>query len=201
MGTSGQYIIVVPEENLVVVVTSKLTGLDTFLPPKMVKKFVLPAIKSDKAIAPNKEAPNQLALVAGSPKLDVKAAKLPDLPEIAIKISGITYQMEKNDWNYDNFQLRFNPALDYAEFKYTAKLGEVINMKIGLDNVPRLIETNNHTYAGKGYWSSPDTFTIEYEVVGYSTQDRWNLIFTENGITVEEINEITGVRTYSGTKQ
>lgn len=201
MGTSGQYIIVVPEENLVVVVTSKLTGLDTFLPPKMVEKFVLPAIKTDGALAPNEAAQNELALLAGPPELSVKAAAVPEFPEIAMEISGVTYQMEINDWNYDNFQLVFDPDLDYAEFNYTAKLGEVINMQVGLDNVPRLAETNDHTYAGVGYWSAPDTFTLKYEVLGYSTQDQWNLIFTDDGITVEEVNEITGVKTYSGTKR
>ena len=181
------------------VVTSKLTGLDTFLPPKMVDKIALPAIISDEAIAPNEAAQSELTLLTGPPKLSVKAASVAELPEIAMKISGITCQMETYDWNYDNFQLVFNPALDYAEFHYTANLGEVINMHIGLDNVPRLGETNNHTYAGVGYWSAPNAFTIEYEVIGYSTQDQWNLIFTDNGIMVEEINEITGVKTYSGT--
>ncbi len=83
-------------------------------------------------------------------------------------------------------------------FNYTAKREDVINMKVGLNNVPRLVETNGHTYAGVGFWSAPDTFTIKYEVVGYSTQDQWNLTFTKDGITVEEVNEITGVKTYSG---
>lgn len=199
MGTSGQYIIVAPKENLVVVVTGKLIGLDTFLPPKMVEQFVLPAIDCDEAIAPNETAQNRLALLAGPPKEIVKAEAVPELPEIAMAISGVTYQLETNDWNYDNFQLVFDPEAKYTEFNYTAKLGEGVHMQIGLDNVPRLTETNNHTYAAVGYWSAPDTFTIEYEVVGYSTQDQWNLIFTDDRITVEEINEITGVKTYSGT--
>jgi len=198
MGTSGQYIIVVPEKALIVVATSKLTGLDTFLPPNMVEKFVLPAIISDDAIAPDEAAQNKLALLAGPPKHSVKAVAAPELPEIALEISGITYKMENNNWNNDNFQLIFDPALDYAKFNYTAKREDVINMKVGLNNVPRLVETNGHTYAGVGFWSATDTFTIKYEVVGYSTQDQWNLTFTKDGITVEEVNEIIGVTTYSG---
>ena len=85
---------------------------------------------------------------------------------------------------------------------YTAKDGkEVINQQVGLDNLHRFAYTNGHTYAAVGTWSAPNTFTIDYEVIGYSTQDRWNLTFTEDGISVEEINELTGVKTYTGIPQ
>lgn len=201
MGTSGQFIIVVPEKNMIVVATSKLTGLDTFLPAKIVDEFVLPAIASDNAIIPDQEAQNQLALLSGPPEQRYNAKSVPELPNMSRTISGATYEMETNAWNYNNFQLRFNPAEDYAQFNYTAKLGEAVNMKIGLDNVPRMAKTNNHIYAAKGHWSAPDTFTIYVEVIGYSTQDQWHLIFTQSGITVKEVNEITGIRTYTGTRK
>ena len=198
MGTSGQYIIVNPEENLIVVATSKLTGLDTFLPVEMVEDYVLPAIKSDDTLPRQEQYQQKLASFSKIPGSNVQKTTVPTLPETASRISGATYQLEKNDWNYDNFQLKFYGQGDFAEFSYTAKLGEAVKMRIGLDNVPRLTDTNSHTYAGIGYWSAPDTFTIKYEVVGYSTQDQWNLTFSDTAVTVEEINEITGKKTYSG---
>lgn len=202
MGASGQYIIVSPEENLVVVFTSKLTGLDTFVPVRMFKKFILPAIISDEAITANEAVYDQLAQLLSPTELTVDRSAVPELPGIAMDISGVTYQMEKNDWRYDNFQLVFDPAWDYAEFNYTAKDGkEVINMLVGLDNVHRFADTNDRIYAAVGSWSAPNTFTVDYEVIGYSTQDRWNLTVTEDGISVEEINELTGVKTYTGVPQ
>jgi hypothetical protein len=77
----------------------------------------------------------------------------------------------------------------------------VINMLVGLDNVHRFADTNDRIYAAVGSWSAPNTFTVDYEVIGYSTQDRWNLTVTEDGISVEEINELTGVKTYTGVPQ
>ena len=198
MGTSGQYIMVNPEKNLIVVATSKLTGLDTFLPLKMIEDFVLPAIKSDKALPPQEQFQKQLATFSKPPKSSFQATNVPKLPETALRISGAIYQMDKNDWNYNNFQLKFDSNRDFAELNYTAKLGEVIKMRVGLDNVPRMTETNNQTYAGVGHWSADSTFTVMYEVVGYSTQDQWNFTFSDTTLIVEEINEITGKKTYSG---
>jgi hypothetical protein len=200
MGTSGQYIIVAPEENLVVVYTSKLTGLDTFLPAKMFKKYFLGAIASDAAIAANEAAYSELVGLSSPADLAIERTTVPELPEMATYVSGVTYQMERNDWRYNNFELVFDPAGDYAELNYTAKdEKEVINMLVGLDNVHRFARTNGQTYAAAGYWSTDDTFTVNYEVIGYSTQDQWNLTFTEEGISVQEMNEITGARAYRGT--
>jgi len=70
-------------------------------------------------------------------------------------------------------------------------------MQVGLDNVQRLAETNGKTYAAVGYWSAPNTFSIDYELVGYSTQDKWILSFSADEIAIQEIG-VTGAYTYKG---
>lgn len=200
IGSGGQYIMVVPHENLIVVFTSKLSGLENFLPAKMLDKYILPAIVSDESVMPNEAAQSELAVISEPPDLVVEAQVVPSLPELVQEISGKTYQLDANPWRYDNFQLVFDPSKDYAEFNYTAKEGEVINMMVGLDNVHRLAETNGKTYAAVGYWSSLATFSIDYEVIGYSTQDTWILAFERDEIIVEE-RGVTGVHTYRGKRQ
>ncbi len=51
-----------------------------------------------------------------------------------------------------------------------------------------------------GSWTSPNTFSIDCEIIGYSTKDKWNLTYNGDEIAVEE-KGVTGVYTYEGIKQ
>lgn len=85
-------------------------------------------------------------------------------------------------------------------FYYTAKENDTVAYRIGLDSVYRLTGTNEGTYAAFGSWTTPYTFTIDYELIGYSTRGAWKLTFDADEIAVEEVG-VTGVYTYSGKKQ
>ena len=119
------------------------------------------------------------------------------MPEIAQKISGKTYSLDANLWKYDNFKLVFDAEKDYAEFSYTAKENDVVHYRVGLDGVYRLTETNNNTYAAFGSWTSPNTFSIDCEIIGYTTKDKWNITFEGDEILVEEVG-VTGKYLYGG---
>ena len=199
VGVGGQFIMVVPKENLVVVFTSKLSGADSFLPAKMLDKYILLAIVSDESIDSNETAQYELSLLSEPPRQVVKPKPVQELPEIAMEISGETYKLETNPWKYDNFQFVFDSNKDYAEFSYTVKENDVVNYRIGLNNVYRLTESNGDIYAAVGSWTTPDTFVIDYELVGYSTRGKWILTFNNEGIDVEEVG-VTGIYNYSGKK-
>ena len=197
IGTGGQYIMVVPREQLVVVVTSKLTGMDVFLPATLLDKYILPAIQADEAIAANETAREQLALLTTPPELVSEPMPLEPLPDIGLAISGLTYDIEANPLKYDNFKLDFDVAHDYADFSYTAKEEDVVSYQVGLDNVYRISETERGSYAARGSWESPETFVIDYEQIGYSTRSTWRLTFARGGIVVEEVG-VVGVQSYVG---
>jgi CubicO group peptidase (beta-lactamase class C family) len=202
IGVGGQFIMVVPKENLVVVFTSKLSGQDAFFPAKLLKKFILPSIVSNEPLAANKDAQSRLSSLSNSPGLALEPKDVPELPEIARKISGVTYSLDANPWKYDNFKLVFEPGKDYAEFSYTAKEYDVVHYRVGLDGVHRLTETNNNTYAAVGSWTSPNTFSLNCEIIGYTTKDKWNLTFDidKDEILVEEVG-VTGKYNYGGKIQ
>jgi hypothetical protein len=61
-----------------------------------------------------------------------------------------------------------------------------------------LTESDGDTYAALGSWEGPDTFVIDYELIGYTNRGRWTLTFTEDEIDVEEVG-VTGSYTYRGT--
>ena len=200
MGTGGQYIMVVPQENLVVVVTSKLSGVDVFLPAKLLDDYIFPAIKSDDAIAVNESAQQQLALLASPPELVADPQTVEALPRIAQDISGLTYGLEPNPLKYDDFKLEFETGQAFATFSYTAKEDDVVSYQVGLDNVYRLTHTNRGAYAARGSWNSADTFEIDYEQIGYSTQGKWVLTFEGTTVVVEEVG-VVGTRRYEGQAQ
>jgi len=198
LGTGGQYIIVSPEENLVVVVTSQSSGLGTFKPAVLFDDYIREAVVSDRPINPNVAAHHELATASNSPELVLETQAVINLPPMAMDISGQTYSLEDNNWNYDNFQLVFEPGADYAEFSYTAKKSDVVSYQIGLDGIYRFTETEIGTFAAFGTWTSPDTFEISYQQIGYSNPGKWSLTFKKYGIDVVEVG-VTGEYKYSGT--
>ena len=197
VGVGGQYIMVVPDEHLVVVFASKLSGKGVFLPATMLKKFILPAIVSNNEIPTNMTTQNKLATVSEPPALSNKPKAVQELPSIALKISGKTYSLESNAWNYDNFQLTFERNQEFALFNYTTRKNIRVSYEIGLNNVYRMTDSNNDTYAVMGSWTSPNTFVIDYELVGYSSRGKWKLTFEKDVILVQE-HGVTGQYTYRG---
>jgi len=200
VGVGGQHIMVVPEGNLVVTVTNASNGMGVFFPRKILDKFILPAIISDDAIAVNEAAHAELIERSGPPELTVVHQPVPAFPDIATQISGAVYSLETNNWNYDNFQLIFDSSWDYARFSFTAKESDVAAFKVGLDGVYHFSETEIGTYAAYGSWTTPNTFEINYQHIGYSTPAKFILSFNGDTITVEELG-VTGSYTYEGVVQ
>jgi len=200
VGVGGQYIMVVPEENVVVVVTNASSGLGVYFPRRVLDKYILPAIVADEAIAANEAAYHELVAQSGPPELVNQPHAVAELPSIAMEISGETYSLEENNWKYDNFQLIFDPSLDYAEFSYTAKENDVALFQVGLDGVYRFSETDIGPFAAYGSWTAPNTFEINYQQIGYSTPAKFILTFDGETISVEEFGVI-GSYTYTGVRR
>jgi len=53
LGYAGQFIFVLPEEQLVVAVTSQLADRDFYTPQNLLEQFIIPAIQSDQALPAN----------------------------------------------------------------------------------------------------------------------------------------------------
>jgi len=155
---------------------------------------------SNGSLPADKIAQKKLSLLSNAASLTLEPKSVPELPEIAPKISGKTYPLNTNPWKYNNFKLIFDSEKDYAEFSYTAKENDVVHYRVGLNGVHQLTETNNNTYAAVGSWTSPNTFSIDCEIIGYSTKDKWNLTFNGDEILIEEVG-VTGKYKYRGKIQ
>ena len=199
VGVGGQYITVAPQEQLIAVFTSKLRAEGSFLPPQLLKKYILPAIVSPTAIDPNPTAQQELLALASPPPLATEPVAVPDLPPIALEISGASYYLEDNPWEYDKFQLSFYQDSSFAEVHYTNQSADTIGYQIGLDELYRWTESGEDTYAAKGGWTAQDTFEISYERIGYSYRGKWILAFEEDRMAVEE-QGVTGTYRYGGRR-
>jgi CubicO group peptidase (beta-lactamase class C family) len=200
LGTAGQYLIVAPEENLVVMISNSSSDTGVHFPGKLFYDYILKAIKSDEAIPANEAAHRELMALSAPPTLEQQAQPVAPLPEIALTISGKTYTLETNHWSRNNYHLVFDLALDYAVFSFTAKVDEAATIQVGLDGVYRFSETESSEYAAFGSWTSPTTFEIVYQQIGYSAPTQLSLSFDADKIEVTEIN-VTGATTYAGTMQ
>ncbi len=61
LGYAGQYIVVVPEQGLVVVFTSELAEEDFYVPQELLNEFLVPAVESSGPLSPNPEGVARLA--------------------------------------------------------------------------------------------------------------------------------------------
>jgi CubicO group peptidase (beta-lactamase class C family) len=196
-GTAGQYLIVSPEDNLVVMITNSSSDTGTFFPGKLFSNYIIKAIESNQAIAVNETAHTELVALSTPPELNQEPKVVAELPAIALDISGKTYALEANNWNKDNYQLVFDPAFNHAVFSFTAKVDEVASIQVGLDGVYRFSETEGGNFAAFGSWTSPNTFEIFYQHIGYSAPTQLILTFDQQMIEVTETS-VTGSTTYSG---
>ena len=201
IGVGGQYIIVLPKERLIVVATSKLKGKDSFLPATLLKKFIIPAIKSNAPLPPDETAHQQITsfTAVSIPQNEIKSTVY--FPAIAKEISGNTYSLDSainlNPWQHNNIMLLFEPNADYAMFSYTIPINQTIKYRVGLNNQYRITNSNDRSHAAIGEWTSPNTFTISHEIIGYSSKGKWILTFSNNEIEVIEIG-MTGKYHYPG---
>ena len=201
IGVGGQYIMVMPGERLIVAATSKLKGKDSFLPVTLLKKFIIPAIQSDAPLPANESVHQRLSAHSTPPALQDATPSAVNPPEMAGVISGNTYavdsSVEANPWQQDNFTLVFEANADYAAFSHTTAKGEMIKYEVGLDNEYRITDFNGKSYAAIGEWTAPSTFTIRYEVIGYSAKGQWSLTFKNDEVEIEE-RGMTGEYRYQG---
>lgn len=202
-GVGGQFIMVVPKENLVVVVTSKLKSRHTFFPVQLLNKYIIPSIISNSPLPENEMAYNKIVAYSNAPEINLLAQTKTNLPIIAHKVSDKVFSINQNvglnPGLYNNMKFVFDEELDYAVFSYCMRK-EKVNYKIGLNNRYRMTNTNGKSYAALGAWTSPNTFTISYELIGYSAKGKWILTFVDDKIKVKEIG-MTGEYNYEGKLQ
>ncbi|MBI9101548.1 MAG: serine hydrolase [Spirochaetales bacterium] len=197
LGTGGQFIIVSPLNNLVVVITSQSQGLGSFFPSELYSKYIKNAVKSDSPLAENEEALNYLMLYQNPPEIELEHKQVQTYPDVTTEVSGILYKLNENNWDYDNFTFDFLSDSNSVILSYTTGDSGIISYSVGLDNLYHFTDTEKGRYAAKGHWIDESTFEISYQLIGYSVPGTWVITFLDNEIQIIE-RGVTGEYEYSG---
>jgi CubicO group peptidase (beta-lactamase class C family) len=184
LGYAGQYIVVLPEKDMVVVFTSDLPENHFFVPNILTESFIIPAAASAEALPPNPDGVARLqALIEEVGQLQVIPQPVPTPPAIAESILGETYVMEQNPIGVRSFSIVRQEG-DEMVLRATYEGDVELEVRIGLDGVPRLSPGSwEMPMAYTGGWEGESGFIAELDELGNLTQVRVEYHFEGDNVT------------------
>lgn len=184
LGYGGQYIIVKPDLNLVVVFTSGLIPNDFFAPETLLNSYILPAAKSTEPLPENSEGVAALEAAAAALS-NPEGSSVPTLPETAWAISGQTYSLSKNNYFLNTFSLSFEVDSPVASVVFN----DGPPLVVGLDDVYRLNEVSrfgnihwSDPFIARGEWDDQEQFVIDIQILSRPDWIQVTLSFNEDGL-------------------
>jgi len=189
-GMYGQHITVIPDLDMVVVFTSE--NIKT--PYNYFTEYILKSVKSDMPLQENKEANAVLNKLLDEIKSPV-AEKVQNLPNIAKRISGKTYEVTGKGFNFNRISFNFD-LNDRSKMKITTSINDSDKIEhfVGLDGLYRITSVieNNFTinYMAKGYWKDENTLVV-YGYFGAAYRNKITILFNNDEINIV-FNNING---------
>jgi CubicO group peptidase (beta-lactamase class C family) len=206
-GYGGQYIFVMPKLDMVAVFTAGLNFTGKYPPMELMSKFIIPAVKADKAIKPNPKANDELqGLISelGNPK-----SKKVTLPEYTRNISGKSYEIDANNYGIQSINISFDT-------KKVCKMTLVQNgvqheLNVGTDgayirnkaqNLGTFVLYPGYTEIGlKGYWEGSKKFVLDWQYIGEPYKEKYDIEFNDSGLKIqitEDVKDVSGMVPQSG---
>jgi hypothetical protein len=195
-GLAGQYIIVAPELDLVVVFTSNLKGNEDAIPYGLLYDFVIPAAKEPMAMTPNRDGVElldsklrEVALAQTQPE------PVPSLSQTAARITGKNYLLDPNPIGMMSITLTFQEKTE-ALLSWTAstdpldrQAGNQVDWPVGLDNVYRLTPGPLGLPMGlRGRWVSEDAFVVYIDYIGNTGKTEIRFDFEGDDLTMKTMD-------------
>jgi CubicO group peptidase (beta-lactamase class C family) len=199
-GHGGQFIYVIPEQDMVVVFTANLIPYFPSTTPRLLK-FVTKAVQSSAPLPPNPEGFELLnSKIQQAAQNQVEPEPVPPLPEIAGIVSGQTYILDPNPLAIQSVSVTFpgesvallEMTYNFDEFWFSVDREDLwtdMERPVGLDNVYRFSPGwIGFTMGMKGAWVSDDTFVIDIDNISHIGKDHYRLIFLGDEINLWIIN-------------
>jgi hypothetical protein len=176
MGFGGQEIIVLPEQDLVVVVTSTTPDTGSITPEDLAKRFIIPAVTSAGPLPENRAAAQRLSQLAAAAEGEPKPQPIAQ-PAVARQISGKTYRVRSQDGrDQATFSLTFGPETGVAHLDMVDG-GQHISAPIGLDGRYRFTPTGDGQLMLRGRWKDERTFVIDRDLLGEADREEDEFTF------------------------
>ncbi len=176
LGYGGQYIIVLPEQNMIVVFTGALAGRDFFKPVQLLYDYIIMQDGSSGPLPANPRGRARLDSVT-SAYADPVPKPIRPLPEVAKHVSGKTFEFDANELRFRSVALTFQEGEREGLLKLSNPYS-TIEAAVGLDDVFRFTQYGGSLRAYKGFWEDDTTFTIHYQIVGNTQRGTARLVFT-----------------------
>ena len=194
VGRGCQRISVVPDKDIVVVVTAGAGGSDEGEIEKLLPSLIIPAARSKTPLSAN---PDGLALLESKVRQaalsEARPKPVPPLPEMAHTVSGQTYVLDTNMFGLKALSLTFQEQ-EQALFRVsTAEDNQTIELPVGLDNVFRIAPGRFGLSAAlKGSWETDSIFVLDFDEIG--NINHWRIRVTFEGDKVAlQMQEATGL--------
>jgi len=160
VGRGGQRISVVPEHNLIVVLTGG--GFE----PGDFSHLLLAAIKANQPLPANRAAGARLAAAVIAATQAPASQNTAPLPSMAKTISGKTFWLDPNPAGFKSLTLRFTSAKD-ASVRLTFTDHHTEEHPIGLDGRIKKSAGGrfNLPVGVKGYWETNEVFVLDYDEI------------------------------------
>jgi len=162
-GAAGQYIIVMPRQDAVVVVTAK-QGMSVSNPgfPEIARQLILPAVKSSDPLPENAAALAELRQRVGRFALP-QPQPVPRLPAAAACVSGRKILLDSKPMGLSSLTLSFDENEAALDLEYGKTR---VRIPVGLDGLQRIsAPINGVSYASFGFWEDESTFFIQSRVL------------------------------------
>ncbi len=189
-GAGGQYIIVRPDLDLVVVITAnsfdKINLYQDFF-KSFLEENIYSAAKSDFPLPSDHSATQDLREIALQLEFP-KEQPSHQMPPTAAKISHRLYVLEPNRMDFKSMSLSFD---NNDECTWDYSLGEKkVHMRVGLKGNYIINKTDfsmgvrpgGELIACRGYWKDGNTFVIEHHLVGDPSKQVFELVFFQRNV-------------------
>ena len=155
-GAFGQYCIVMPEQDVVLAITSGSEDMQAIM--KRIWKHLLPALKDD-SLKPNETALQALHEKTANLKLNPVDGE--NTSSKAEEISGVTYALEANDWGLQN--IAFNMTGDEKSMTFSSA-DSTYTLPIGFgkyhEGYYKFSQTGRQSVATSAGWIQGDTLQL-----------------------------------------
>jgi CubicO group peptidase (beta-lactamase class C family) len=193
-GVGGQEIWVLPDRDMVVVMTGGSGGGGAGAwGDQLMRSHIIPLTVSAEPLPPNPDgvAALESKIQDAAAPVQVQPEPVPPMPEVAQQVAGVSYVFEDNPVGYTSFTLSF-PAHDEALLKVTtsgnsAETGPPFEWLMGLDNVDRIAPGRfGMPTAAKGLWESDNNFVAHIDEIANRQKFRLSVVFEGDQVTIEQ---------------
>jgi len=189
IGRGGQYIIVVPDQDLVAVFTAEVGDDFTLIEQKLMKD-ILRAVRSDGSLPVDPGAYGWLEKTVHAAAQAPDPVPAPAQPALAGEVSGTVYDLDPNEMGWESLVFLFDDGAAEARMILTRD-GRTLDLPIGLDGVPRFTEVEPHrTLSLEGGWSRDNDFEMKYVVVGRTESLMLRFVFRGKNLTLQGLSMI-----------